>query len=303
MTSRMMGFVFLSLLFSSASSGQDKSKYYTVQHADEFSIDWISFYEVCDQRTEKARKELPHHLDLAYGDNPKQKLDLYLPKEKPVDAPTFLFLHGGGMREGDRAHYGYIAMPFAANGVITAVASYRLTGQGFHFPDQPEDVAAAVRWIHQNIEEYGGDPDLIYVGGHSAGAILSAYLGVRGTWREKMGLPKGLVKGVAPVSGPYDMRVVRRTGEVDGYVPDEDLRAEASPILNIDNPVPRAVVAYGSLEPFEATSRELVDNMKAKGVKAELVQLENENHDQTALSLGDEDSVLFLAVLKMIQAR
>ena len=82
MTSRMMGFVFLSLLFSSASSGQDKSKYYTVQHADEFSIDWISFYEVCDQRTEKARKELPHHLDLAYGDNPKQKLDLYLPKEK-----------------------------------------------------------------------------------------------------------------------------------------------------------------------------------------------------------------------------
>ena len=85
------------------------------------------------------------------------------------------------------------------------------------------------------------------------------------TWREKMGLPKGLVKGVAPVSGPYDMRVVRRTGEVDGYVPDEDLRAEASPILNIDNPVPRAVVAYGSLEPFEATSRELVDNMKAKG--------------------------------------
>ena len=303
MSKKMMGLLFLGVLISSPSAGQDKSKYYTIQHADEFSMDWVGFYETCDERTAKARKELPHHLDLPYGDDPKQKLDLYLPKEKPEGAPTFLFLHGGGMREGDRAHYGYIATPFAANGIITAVASYRLTGQGFHFPDQPEDVAAAVRWIHQNIQKYGGDPDLVYVGGHSAGAILSAYVGVRGTWREKMGLPKGLIKGVAPVSGPYDLRAVRRSGEIDGYVPDPELRAEASPILNVDNPVPRTVVAFGSLEPFEATSRELVDNMKARGVKAELVVLEDENHDQTALSLGDQDSVLFLAVLKMIQAR
>ena len=303
MSKKIHALVFFGLLISSASAGQDTSKYYTIQNADKFSIDWSSFYETCDERTAKVRKELPHHLDLAYGDDPKQKLDLYLPKEKPVGAATFLFLHGGGLREGDRAHYGYIARPFAANGVITAVASYRLTAQGFHYPDQPEDVAAAVRWIHENIKEYGGDPNRIYVGGHSAGALLSAYLGLRGTWREKMGLPKGLVKGIAPVSGPYDMRDGPRPPDNDAYVPDPDLRAEASPILDIDNPVPRAVVAFGTLEPFETESRELVEKMKAEGVKAELVVLEDEGHDQTVFSLGEEDSKLFVAVLKMMQAK
>ena len=206
------------------------------------------------------------------------------------------------MREGDRAHYGYIARPFAANGIITAVASYRLTIDGFHYPAQPEDVAAAVVWIHKHVEEYGGDPQRIYVGGHSAGAILSSYLGVRGAWRQKKGIPDGVLKGVAPVSGPYDMRVARRAGEVDAYVPDPELRAEASPIVDIDNPPPRAVVAVGSVEPFVDTSREFADKLKAKGVEAEFLILEGEDHAQTALSLGDQDSELFRAVLKMIQA-
>lgn len=99
------------------------------------------------------------------------------------------------------------------------------------------------------------------------------------------------------------MRDGPRPRDNDAYVPDPDLRAEASPILDIDNPVPRAVVAFGSLEPFETESRELVEKMKAEGVKAELVVLEDEGHDQTVLSLGEEDSKLFVAVLKMMQAK
>ena len=304
MSKKIHALVFFSLLISSASAGQDPSKYYTIQHADEFSIDWVSFYETCDERTARARKELPHHLDLAYGHDPKQKLDLYLPKEKPVGAATFLFLHGGGLARGRscslRLHRDAVCSQWRHHRGSQLSASRR---RDFTTRIQPEDVAAAVRWIHQNIKEYGGDPNRIYVGGHSAGALLSAYLGLRGTWREKMGLPKGLVKGVAPVSGPYDMRDGPRPPDNDAYVPDPDLRAEASPILDIDNPVPRAVVAFGTLEPFETESRELVEKMKAEGVKAELVVLEDEGHDQTVFSLGEEDSKLFVAVLKMIQAK
>ena len=107
-----------------------------------------------------------------------------------------------------------------------------------------------------------------------------------------------MLKGVAPVSAPYDSedaeteaeiataRVVRRAGEV----PDPD------------NPPPRAVVAVGSVEAYVDASREFADKLKAKGVEAEFLVLEGEDHAQTALSLGDEDSELFRAVLKMIQA-
>ena len=305
--------IVVGLLLAAVSTAQDRSKYYTNQHPEEFlPLDWIAFYDEIDAGTAATRKELPHHLDLAFGNDPKQKLDLYLPKEKAEAAPTFLFLHGGGMREGDRAHYGYIARPFAANGIITAVASYRLAIDGFQYPAQPEDVAAAVAWIHKHVEEYGGDPQRIYVGGHSAGAILSAYLGVQGAWRQKKGIPDGVLKGIAPVSAPYHSedaeteaeietaRVVRRAGAVGAYVPDPELRVEAS--VDIDNPPPRAVVAVGSVEAYVDSSREFADKLKARGVEAEFVVLEGEDHAQTALSLGDEDSELFRAVLKMIQA-
>ena len=63
-----------------------------------------------------------------------------------------LFLHGGGFREGDRKQYGYVGEPFAKHGIITVVASYRLT-PGFTHPAQPDDTKAIVAWIHKNIAQ------------------------------------------------------------------------------------------------------------------------------------------------------
>jgi acetyl esterase/lipase len=298
--------LFLGLcLITSLSEAQDKSKYYTVMHPDEFTIDWTGFYDKIDKMTAETRKELPHHLDLAYGDHPKQKLDLYLPEEKPEDAPVFLFLHGGGFREGDRAHYGYIARPFAQNGILTAVASYRLTVQGFHFPDQPEDVENAVAWLYKNIKNYGGDPERIYIGGHSAGAILSSFVGARSNWLGKKGLPAGLIKGCVPISGPYDLRVgayQERQGQADAYVADADLRAKASPLVNVSSGPPRMVVAVGSVEEkYVSSSRQFVEKLKEMGGQAELLVLQGQDHADTALSLGDEKSKLFQAVLGIIK--
>src|ERR1700682_2918403 len=120
-------------------ASQDKSPSYTVTHPADFKIDWNAFYSKAEAATDETRKALPHHLDLAYGSDPKQNLDLYLPKVKPTAAPVFVSLHGGGFREGDRRQYGYVARPFAEHGIITVIASYRLTPSA-HFPDQPDDV-------------------------------------------------------------------------------------------------------------------------------------------------------------------
>src|SRR6266851_115321 len=122
----ILGIVAVHLFIASSTGAQDKSKYYTVQHPKDFPIDWKAFYDNADDLTGETRKLFPHHLDLAYGTDPKQKLDVYLPANKPATAPVFIFLHGGGFREGDRAHYGFVARPLASQGVITVVASYRM---------------------------------------------------------------------------------------------------------------------------------------------------------------------------------
>ena len=290
----------LLMLFTVVMNAQDMSKYYTVMHPEDFTIDWTGFYKRNNEHTARVREQFPHYLDLAYGPDPKQVLDLYLPEGEVSDAPVFLFLHGGGFREGDKAHYGSVAEPFVNRGVITAIASYRLTGSGSHYPDQPDDVKSTVKWLFENISQYGGNPENIYVGGHSAGAILSADIGVDRAWLVEMGMPKEILKGIVPVSGPYDVRARGRPGEVYTYAPTPELREQASPILHVNDPVPAALVAVGSEEGYQESSMAFTEALKAAGVDTHYLLLEGEDHADTALSLANGNSELFKQALRII---
>jgi arylformamidase len=278
-------------------ASQDWRTYATVQNPSQYAIDWRAFYEKAQALTDAARASLPHTLDIAYGADPKQRLDLYLPKAKPVGAPVFLFIHGGGFVEGDRRQYGYVAAPLAAHGVITAVMSYRLSPH--RYPDQVEDVELAVLWLTKNIAAHGGDAGRLVVGGHSAGAILSALLGVRTDWQRRLGVPADVITGIVPVSGPYDLRGLG--GFVANFIQsDGPDREAASPMLRIAR-TPPAVVAYGEKEkPYAAGSTAFVDALVKRGGKASLIALSGMGHDQTALTLADDSSPLTAAVVSLV---
>ncbi len=288
---------------------QDSSQYYSVSHAREFKLDFKrDLYDRGDQLTAETRKELSNHLNLTYGESEKQRLDVYLPKEVPGKSPVLVFFHGGGFSEGDRAHYGFIARPFAPHGIITVVASYRLSGAGFPYPAPPNDAKQAVIWVHKNIAQYGGDPDSIFVTGHSAGGILAADLGSDRAWLTKAGISKAALKGIAPVSAPYNLDSHAST-EATVYAPTPELRHQATPIFRIKDPPPIAIIGYGSdtdddiERPFDASSHELASALRAHGVIVSLVALPKQNDIQTVLSLGDPASPLTRAMLEMIQKR
>lgn len=281
---------------ATAVAAQDLSTYPTVRNPEKYSTDWRRFYEQANARTAETRARLPHHLDLAYGADPKQRLDLYLPPGLARRRPVFVFLHGGGFREGDRAHYGYVAEPFAAHGIATIVASYRL--HPHRYPAQVEDTRRILDWIRRHVTRYGGDPERVFVGGHSAGAILSALVGVKTVWEDGLDLPPDFVKGIVPVSGPYDLRTAK--GFVSDFVESAEERSAASPLLAVGR-TPAAVVAFGSREGFYAEgSRAFVEALTKRGGEAHLVELDGMGHDATAMALGDPASRLFQAVLRMI---
>lgn len=292
------------LLASSNSAAQDASQYYTVQHPEQFKINWGEFYRDADARTAAVRANLPHTLDLPYGPDVKQRLDVYSPTRKPQHAPVFLFLHGGGFREGDRAQYGYIAAPFAAKGVVTVVASYHLTGSGSQYPVQVDDTRLAIKWIYRHIAEFGGDPNRIVVGGHSAGAILAADVGVNRGWMKAAGIPAEALRGIAPISGPYDLRTDGRHGELDIYAPTVQAQEQASPLLHIHDPAPNAVIAIGAEETagnMLSTSRELAKRLKEAGASAVFLSMAGKDHRGTVQALGDEQTELFKDVLAMLE--
>jgi acetyl esterase/lipase len=297
LTILVLGSTTMNLAFS-----QNMETYPTVMHPEKFEIDWTGFYELANSRTAELRDRLPHHLDLHYGSQEKQRLDLYLPADGQVDAPVFVFFHGGGFQEGDRAHYGFVASPFAANGVITAVASYRLANEDHRYPAQIDDARSAVVWLHKHLEKFGGDPDAIFVGGHSAGAILAADLGADRTWLEERGVRTQALKGIVAISGTYDLRSADRPGYVDAYAPTPEARAKASPMLHLGDPAPSALVAVGTLEPsIQDSARQLTSELLAEGVRADFLLLDGEDHDDTVLSLADETSPLFRMILDMMQ--
>src|SRR3989442_15923293 len=105
-------------------SGQDKRTYYTVQHPEQFAIDWTAFYTRAEALTDATRHVVTNHLDLSYGDHPKQKLDVYEAAPRREASPVFIFLHGGGFREGDRRQYGYVARPLAPAGIVAALPAF-----------------------------------------------------------------------------------------------------------------------------------------------------------------------------------
>jgi acetyl esterase/lipase len=292
-------------------SSQDASTYYSVLHPHESKLDWAAFYRKAEMATEATRAELRHQLNLPYGQHIKQRLDLYFPPRRDGRAPVFMFLHGGGFREGDRAQYGFIAGPLAQRGVITAVSSYRLTGDGFRYPSQGQDARLALHWLSQNIQQYGGDADRLYLGGHSCGAIVAADLGVDRGWLAGSGMPKHAVRGIVGVSAPYDLRTPEDPSNQKvfwgRYVPTPDLRAMASPMLNIVDPVPAVLLAAGSTEnvgydDYVESSKQFAARLSAAGVAARYLSVEGANHQDTVLALGQVDSELSRQVAQIIAA-
>jgi len=272
----------------------DIESYYTVVHSEEFTIDWRSVYSRCNELTDEVRAEYPHVLDEAYGTDHKQRLDVYVPRETPA-GPVLIFLHGGGMREGDRRHYGYVARPFLDAGILTVVASYRLAPRA-RFPEQPEDVHRILRWTHDNIDRWGGDPSSLVLSGHSAGAILTGYVGADRSWMDDVALPRSTLRAIAPISGSYDLTI-----RSHAYLAERAAARLASPMFNVVDP-PTSIVAVGGDEStLIDESRTYADRLRAAGDDSMLIVLDGADHADTVLALGDDTSAITVALVRLFE--
>ncbi|HEX4113558.1 MAG TPA: alpha/beta hydrolase [Stellaceae bacterium] len=131
---------------------------------------------------EKAPKDgVKPILNLAYGRDPLQKLDVYEPTAHPAEPmPVLIYIHGGGFTRGDKANpgspfYANLGYWFGRHGVVVVLANYRLAPKD-KWPAGAKDMAGIVAWTHAHIADYGGDRKRIFLMGESAGAAhVAAY--------------------------------------------------------------------------------------------------------------------------------
>jgi acetyl esterase/lipase len=188
------------------------------------------------------------HRDLAYGQGPRQRFDLYLPKNASAPAPVLLFFYGGAFRAGRKSEYRIVGEAFASKGIIVAVADYRIYPEGC-FPDFLNDGAAALAAVHARVPEFGGDPSRIFLAGHSAGAYISVMLAANPAYLTAANADPSWIRGVIAMAGRYhEIPLGDATGvEIFGG----PARTETRPASFIDGKRPPMLLLAGADESAE----------------------------------------------------
>lgn len=141
--------------------------------------------------------------DLKYGNDPRQRLDVFTPVNLATDMPVVVFFYGGSWSSGSRSDYSFVGEALAARGIIAVIADYRLYPQ-VRYQGFLEDSARAIGWTREHIRQYGGNPARLYVMGHSAGGYNAAMVALDSQWLAAVGMKPSMLSGWIGLAGAYD---------------------------------------------------------------------------------------------------
>lgn len=160
------------------------------------------------RESEQARAAGPCELDIPYGDEPGETLDVF---PAPHDgAPVLVFIHGGYWRALDKKDQSFVGPAFTRDGACVVLPNYDLC-PAVTVPHIVLQVARAVAWTWHNIARFGGDRRRIVVAGHSAGGQLAA-MTLECLWPQlDPALPRDTVRSALSISGLHDLDPIMRT--------------------------------------------------------------------------------------------
>ncbi|MBI2725766.1 MAG: alpha/beta hydrolase [Polaromonas sp.] len=212
---------------------------------------------------------------LAYGPDPRQKLDVYRPRAPVANAPMVVFFYGGSWSSGDRSDYRFVGEALASRGIVTVVADYRLSPE-FLYPVFILDSALATSWAFRHAPDYGVSRSRIFVMGHSAGAYNAAMLALDKRWLEAFGLFPTRLAGWIGLAGPYDfLPIGDKKTQVAFRWPDTP--QDSQPLFHVSKASPPALLLAPAKDSVVDPVRSTVS--MARKLKAAGVPVESELYD------------------------
>jgi arylformamidase len=237
---------------------------------------------------------------VAYGPSRIEALDIFR-TERPK-APVNIFIHGGAWRLNRAADYAVQAELFVRAGAHHVLLDFcNVEDTGGDLMPMVEQVRQAVAWVHRNAESFGGDPDRLYLTGHSSGAHLGGCV-VTTDWKAS-GLPANILKGALLVSGMYDLAPVRLSKR-SAYVKfTDEVEHQLSAIRHLDRLSTPLLLAHGTCETpeFQRQTRDFHAAVKAAGKPVELLIAEGYNHFEIIETLANPYGLLGRAALAQMK--
>lgn len=246
----------------------------------------------------------PPDTTVVYAPDRGLSLDIYRPRGggNARNAPVVVFFYGGGWQRGNRGQYQFVGQRFADNGMLAIVADYR-TYPAAGFPAFMEDAADAVAWTRSHASEYGGNPQRMFIAGHSAGAQIAALLGTDAHYLAQRGIQPAQLAGVIGLSGPYDFNI----GEYAPVFGDPSQWPKAMAVNFVDGDEPPFLLIQGEADRTVAprNSIELTDKLRARHVPVILKLIPDAGHTTTLAGLYDTSRApaVLPAIVQFVRGR
>ena len=281
-----------------ATQAEIDAQYDVEQSVPDFSIYAKHYIE----ESRVARHRLRCELDVPYGPTLAETLDIF-PAERR-DAPVFVFVHGGYWRMLSSKEFSCVALGLHKLGITTVVVNYELA------PKVPIDeitrqMRAAVYWVLRHIDAHGGNPSQVVLGGHSAGAHLTAMC-LQTRWREDYGLDRDdPLAGAVLVSGLYDLEPLRYSLMQPMIQLDDGVIRRQSPMFSVRPCATPAMVTWGDAEPdeFRRQSHDFNAAWIVAGNRSKRMPLAEANHFTAIYGFEDPRSVLCQWVAQALGVR
>jgi len=248
-----------------------------VANAADILADWAA-------RSARVRAAHGEHLDLAYGDAPRQRIDLFLAADPK--APTLAFIHGGYWQMNSKETFAFLADGPLAQGINFALIGYTLAPEA-RLDRIVGEIRHALEWLGEHLGDYGADPARLYVSGWSAGGHLTA-----------MAMPLRLVRGGIAISGLFDLEPIRLNYLNEKLGLDAAEAARNSPLLHLPPMAGELIVTYGTAE-LPELCRQSVDYAQAwveRELPGHLLPIGGANHFTILEALASPTGALTQAV-------
>jgi arylformamidase len=243
-------------------------------------------------------RRLLHPLTFSYGAKPSETLDVFAPAGAR-NLPIQVFIHGGAWRALTKESASGPAPTFVGNKSIFIALNFDNIPENT-LPGMVDQCRRALVWIARNAAQFGGNPDRLYLSGHSSGGHLATVM-LTTEW-EKFGLPRTILKGGLVMSGMCDLRPVMMSVR-SSYVKITDVeRDELSAITRMERVNCPVIVAWGSRESpeFKRQSLLFADGLRKQGRLAGTYYLEGRTHFEVPNALNTAESVLSQATLGLM---